>query len=208
MKMRFRIAPVLGILIAATYLSFFTLALFKYPQHFSPLSNWLSDLGNRIVSPDGSRYYNSGIILSAVLLAIFFFAAASIRLETNREQRIVLALSQTFGIVGAVAMILTGVFSIDTPIRHSLASAIFRICIGTSFGLSVAALRYFKNVKKWILVIGGVTTLFDLCVSLLFNRVHLLEWPVILLFLIYCILLGFEIGRLVLSQGSQKAGVA
>jgi hypothetical membrane protein len=196
MKKHQFLAPLLGILIVAIYLLFFSLALSKYTQPFSPLSNWLSDLGNRVTSPNGSRFYNTGIILSGSMLAMFFVTHRSIRLVTNKAQPIVLALSQLFGIIGAAGMILSGVFSIDTPTKHSFASAVLRICIGTSFGLSIAALSYFKDVRKWVLVVGGVTVLLDLCVSVFFNKVHLLEWPVIFLFLTYCLLLGIEVGRL------------
>lgn len=208
MKKYNSLAPLLGILIVFIYLLLFALALSKYPQPFSPISNWLSDLGNRIISPDGSRYYNAGVILSGALLAVFFISHRSIRLITSKAQCIVLALSQVFGIVGAAAMMLSGVFSIDIPTKHSFVSAILRICIGTSFGLSIAALSYFKDVRKWILVIGGVTALLDLCVSVFFNKIHLLEWPVIFLFLTYCLLLGLEIGRLGRSNSSKKEGVA
>lgn len=202
MKRCHLIAPILSTVIIAIYLLFSTLAMLKYPESFSPFSNWLSDLGNRIVSPAGSGYYNTGIILSGAVLAIFFLYSGSIHIKDNKAQYIVLTLSQVFGVIGAIAMIFTGVFSIDIPTKHSFASAVLRICIGTSFGLSVAVLRYFENARKWILIIGGATTLFDLCVSVFFNKVRILEWPVIGLFLIYCFLLGLEIGRLGRFQDS------
>ena len=196
MKNSYLTASRLSILIVTTYLSFTVLSLTRYPEPFSPLSNWLSDLGNRITSPDGSKYYNTGIFITGFLLAIFFIALNHSRIKERKAQSIVLTPTQAFGVLGAIAMIFTGIFSIDIPQTHSLFSAIFRICLGTAFGLSVAAFTYHKEVRKWILVIGIATTLTDLTASVLFNEIQLLEWPVIFLFLTYCLLLGIETNRL------------
>jgi len=196
MKKSYPIASILSILIVAVYLSFTLLSLARYPEPFSPVSNWLSDLGNRITSPGGSKYYNTGIFITGFLLAIFFIALNSNRVKERKAQSIVLTLAQAFGILGAIAMIFTGIFSIDIPQIHSLFSMLLRICLGTGFGLSVAAFNYHKEVRKWILVTGIVTTLTDLIVSVLFNKIQLLEWPVIFLFLTYCLLLGTETNRL------------
>ena len=47
MKKNNMITWVLSILIATIYIVMTTLSLAKYPESFSPVSNWLSDLGNR-----------------------------------------------------------------------------------------------------------------------------------------------------------------
>jgi hypothetical membrane protein len=203
MKKSYRVALILSILVVVIYSIFTAVSLIRYPGTFSPLQNWLSDLGNRVTSPDGSKYYNTGIFITGVLLAIFFIALNNNRITERKAQSTILTLTQTFGVLGAIGMIFTGVFSIDIPQTHSLFSAILRICLGTAFGLSVAALRYHKEVRKWILVMGVLTTLTDLIVSVLFNKVQLLEWPVIFLFLIYCLLLGSETNRL----GQGRAGI-
>ena len=56
MKRNFMITRVLSILIAAIYIIMTILALAKYPEPFSPASNWLSDLGNRTVNPVGAIF--------------------------------------------------------------------------------------------------------------------------------------------------------
>ena len=117
-------------------------------------------------------------------------------MQGKKVQNIMLLLTQAIGIFGSIAMIMTGVFSIDQPQLHSLFSAFNRICLGSAFGFSVAAFHYNKEFKKWILIIGVIATLTDLFVSVLYNKTHLLEWPVIFLFLFYCLLLGNETYRL------------
>jgi hypothetical membrane protein len=190
------IARVLSILITSFYLVMTTLAFLRYPESFSPGSNWLSDLGNRIISPDGSAFYNAGIFITGSLLALFFISLGSTRIPGRKVQNIMLLLTQTCGIIGSIAMIMTGVFSIDTPQTHSLCSEILRIGLGSAFGFSVAAFRYQNRIKKWILMVGVITTLTDLIVSVFYNKTQILEWPVIALFLIYCLLLGNEACRL------------
>jgi hypothetical membrane protein len=196
MKKSNPIAWVLSILVVAVYLVMTTLALLRYPVSFSPGSNWLSDLGNRIISPDGSAFYNAGIFITGSLLALFFISLGSTRIPGRKVQNIMLLLTQICGASGSIAMIMTGVFSIDTPQTHSLFSEILRIGLGSAFGFSVAAFRYQNRIKKWILVAGVITTLTDLIVSVFYNKTQILEWPVIALFLIYCLLLGNETYRL------------
>jgi hypothetical membrane protein len=196
MKKSNMITWVLSILIATIYIIMTMLSLEKYPESFSPSSNWLSDLGNRIVNPVGSIFYNAGIYITGSLLALFFLSLGNNRMQGKKIQNIMLWLTQVIGIFGSIAMIMTGMFSIENPQTHSLFSAILRISLGTAFGFSVAAFLYHKEFKKWILVIGVITTLTDLFVSVLYNKTHLLEWPVISLFLIYCLLLGNETYRL------------
>jgi hypothetical membrane protein len=195
MKIKKQVSLILSILVIVVYLMMTMLSLLRYTESFSPVSNWLSDLGNRKISPDGSTYYNLGIFISGSLLTLFFISLGSNRMEGKRAQNIMLLLTQIFGIIGSIAMVMTGVFSIDNPQTHSLFSAILRICLGTAFGFSVAAFRYQKGINKWILIIGVITTLTDLLVSVFFNKTQLLEWPVISLFLIYCLLLGTETYR-------------
>jgi hypothetical membrane protein len=196
MKKSNMITWVLSILIATIYIVMTILALAKYPEPFSPISNWLSDLGNKIVSPAGSIFYNTGIYITGSLMALFFLSLGNNRMQGIKAQNIMLLLTQGIGIFGSLAMIMTGVFSIDNPHTHSLFSAFLRIGFGTAFGFSVAAFRYNKEFKKWILVVGVITTLTDLFVSVFYNKTHLLEWPVISLFLLYCLLLGNETYRL------------
>ena len=196
MKRHYPIALALGITICVAYLLCTSLALWRYPEPYSPLGNWLSDLGNRVISPEGSRCYNTGVIACGSLLILFFVSLSGIRLPGNRRQRIVLTVSQTSGIIGAAGMILSGVFSIDTPGIHSVMSAVLRIGVGTAFGFTIPALVYHRGVRKGILALGAGTTLLDLGVSVLFNNTRALEWPVILLFLVYCVSLGAEASRL------------
>ena len=129
-------------------------------------------------------------------MALFFISLGINRMQGKKAQNIMLLLTQVIGIFGSIGMIMTGVSPIDNP-QHIVSSRHSnRICLGSAFGFSVAAFHYNKEFKKWILIIGVIATLTDLFVSVLYNKTHLLEWPVIFLFLFYCLLLGNETYRL------------
>ncbi len=192
----FLVTWVLSILIVITYIAMTFLAFMQYPASFSPGTHWLSDLGDRLVSPAGSLFYNWGIYITGILLALFFLSLGTNRMQGKKIQNIMLLLTQTLGVFGSIAMILSGVFSIDRSQTHTLFSTMLYISIGTAFAFSVAAFRYHKEFKRWILILGVITTLTNLIVSVFFNKTHLLEWPVISLFLIYCYFLGNEVYRL------------
>lgn len=187
---------VLSSLLAAVYIVMTILALAQYPASFSPTTHWLSDLGNRVVNPAGSIFYNLGIYVTGSLLVLFFLSLGAHRMQGKKPQNIMLLLTQVIGIFGSIAMIMSGIFSIDQPQMHSLFSKYLFIGLGTAFGFSVAAFLYNKEFKRWVLIIGVITTVTNFVVSVFYNKTQLLEWPVISLFLIYCLLLGHETYRL------------
>ena len=181
MKWPSRASFCLAVLVWAVYLALTVLAILHYQGAFSPADNWLSDLGNRQISPRSARFYNSGVMASSCLLALFFPALGVMRLAGSRAQRLMLTLTQVLGVIAALGMFLSAVFSIDRFALHSAMSALFRISLGTAFGLSVAALAHHAGTRRGVLALGGLTTLLDLVVSVAFNRARLLEWPLIAL---------------------------
>lgn len=187
--------PVGSALAVLCYLTLSLLAFVRYPLHYSPLRNWLSDLGDRNVSPSGAFFYNAGIVLTGLCLVLFYLGLSAWKLEGNRPQQVMLLVAQCCGIVGVAAMIMSAMYSIDQPAAHSAWSEVQRIATGTAFAFSVAALRYCPNCPRWLLGLGVVTVLVNLVVSVFFNTSQILEWPVIGLFLSYVLLLGIVTRR-------------
>jgi len=183
------------------YVTFTTLAIVHYPLPFSPLNNWLSDLGNVAASPTGAPFYNAGIIASGILLLIFFLAISEWKLAQNKIQKIMVGLTQGFGAAGAAAMIMSAIYPINIPDPHSFWSAALDIGIGTGFAFSVAALRYHPTVPRWSLALGVLTALTDIAFAVFSNKLFILEWITISLFLVYVIVLG------VISKRLMTAGI-
>jgi hypothetical protein len=74
-----------AIVASIIYLAFTAIALAYYPQTYSPLTNWLSDLGNPTVNPSGALYYDAGGVVTSV--ALIFFFTTSMQPKTVAEQK-------------------------------------------------------------------------------------------------------------------------
>ena len=66
LELRYPVSYCSAILCAVTYVNFTLLAYAFYPFPLSPFKNWLSDLGDSIVNPEGAIFYNVGVFLSAI----------------------------------------------------------------------------------------------------------------------------------------------
>jgi hypothetical membrane protein len=173
---------------------FTILSLLKFPAAYSPLNNWLSDLGNIQLNPDGAAFYNMGIVITGLALLPFFLGLSAWKMNGNRRQNAMLLLTQAFGCLGGLAMILSAVFPINIQGVHTFWSAALYILLGTAFAFSAAALRYEPRVPRWLLLLGILVTIEDFVWSLILN-VFIVEWVTVALFLLYLLLLGIETKR-------------
>ncbi len=178
----------------ANYLLFALLAFISLPVRYSPLENWLSDLGSDRLNPDGAIFYNIGIIVTGIILFVFFTSLVEWKMAGNKKQNAMLQVTQFFGWAGAIAMLMSAVFPITNEGMHSFWSAALYILLGTAFAFSVAALRYYPYYPKWLLVLGGLTAAVDIAWGLIAN-IYLMEWITVALFLLYVFFLGIVTKR-------------
>jgi hypothetical membrane protein len=195
MKRHLSLSFVTSLFAVLCYLTFASLAFAQYPLPYSPMSNWLSDLGNADLNPHGAFFYNIGIVVTGVLL-LFFLGLSQWKMENNRIQNLMLRLTQGFGILGALALVMSGLYPINFSELHSFFSISLYILLGIAFFFSVAALRYYPTCPKWLLILGALAALVDI-LSGVFHSVYVLEWVTVSLFLCYPVLLGVETDRLV-----------
>src|SRR5437763_1678291 len=78
------------------YLAFALLAFARYPLPYSPTRNWLSDLGNVDLNPEGALFYNIGIVATGVLLLAFFLGLSRWKTGNNPRQNLMLLITQIF----------------------------------------------------------------------------------------------------------------
>ena len=170
---------------------FTLLAFLRFPGSFSPLDNWLSDLGSSRLNPQGAIFYYLGIIAAGLVLLPFFLGLSSWKMEGSRVQNAMLSLACGLGILGGLAMIMSAIFLIDNIEPHRFWSISLFILLGTAFVFSAAALRYDRRFPRWALVLGIVSGLVDI-LSGLFHDIYLLEWITVALFLGYIFILGVK----------------
>jgi hypothetical membrane protein len=195
MKRHHTLSFVTSLFAIVCYLAFALLAFAHYPLPYSPVRNWLSDLGNANVNPQGALFYKIGIVATAVVLVPFFLGLSRWKLGNNRRQHLMLLLTQGLGILGALAMAMSGLYPINFLAFHSFFSNSLYILLGTAFAFSVAALRYYPTCPRWLLILGASTALVDLVYGA-FHTVYVLEWITAALLLCYLGLLGAETQRL------------
>ena len=140
--------------------------------------------------------YNTGIILSALLLVLFFLGLSKWMIENTKVQRIMVLLTQGFGILGSFCMIMSAVFPINFLAVHSMWSSFLYIMLSTGFVFSAAALRYHPQVSRGLIILG-ISTAPVVILWSFFRSVYVLEWITLLLFLGYISLVGIETGKLV-----------
>ncbi len=175
---------------AVTYVYFAALAYMKYPLLISPFRNWLSDLGNQVVNPKGAVFYNIGVILTALCLAVWFTAGLSEwRLKGNAAHRRLLVISQAAGVLSAVALTMSALYPINLPQVHSFWSRIHFMMFGMGFGFSVAALRYHPRFTRANLCLGIVTALMP-CLMLVLGSAYVLEWVAVGCIIAYMLSIG------------------
>ena len=179
-----------GILAGLCYVIFTLLAYSQYPLPYSPTTNWLSDLGNPNLNPQGAIFYNVGIISTALFLMVFFLGLSVWKIENNRVQIIMLRLTQAFGVLGAFCMMMSGIFPINLYKIHAFWSTSLYILLSTGFVFSAAALRYHSGVPRWLLILGVSTAVMVILTSF-FPTTYVLEWITVFLFLLYVILRGY-----------------
>ncbi len=192
-----------GILVALCYLTFTLLAFLQFPPPFSPMMNWLSDLGNPSLNPFGASLYNIGIISTALLLALFFLGLSVWQVVNKRSQIIMLRLAQVFGISGSFCMMMSGIHPINSFEIHSFWSTALYILLSTALVFLPALLCSHQRTLGWLLVLG-VTAAIMVILSGFFPAVYLLEWITVLLFLALVVLVGVKtrlsLYRLILLQ--------
>jgi hypothetical protein len=111
-----------------------------------------------------------------------------------------LFLTQLFGSLGSLSMVLSAFFPINILKVHSFWSASLYILIGTAFAFSVAAFRYYSKYPRWLLFLGIMIALEDMVWGMVLNT-YIVEWLTVALFLFYILQLGIETKRKVKYMG-------
>lgn len=176
------IAGILAIIIFCIF-TFTAFALF--PAGYTPVNNWLSDLGNQNLNPDGFIFFNIGCILTGLILIPFFIGLRK-WYTTKKWQKNLLIAAQIIGIFSAFALIMVGVFPEDTGANHMYAAISFFISLLLVLIIGNISLLNHEKYKKWIGYYGFFAALVDLTLIILviltLNGIqssisaHLVEW--------------------------------
>jgi hypothetical membrane protein len=141
---------------------------------YSPVTNWLSDLGNSSYNPKGAILYNLGCILTGIALFPFFIGLYKWYSEERRFRTRLLAV-QTIGCLAAFSLIMIGVFSENAGWLHDMWSDVFFVLNLIVLVLIGAFLfphpRYIKVISYYAFVVAAINLAF-----LVLPSTPLLEW--------------------------------
>ena len=163
-----------GIFVVLFYCLFTAASWALYPYPFSPLTNYLSRLGDYPYSPIGAYFYNAGCILTGAALIPFFVGLRHWYAESVLE-RILLILGQVIGVCSAVALMMIGVFSEDKGAPHMLASSTFFELMFVVLILVGVALLLHPRFLKLIALYGLAIAFSDLILAFTTGG-PLVEW--------------------------------
>ena len=178
------INPISGISGLILYLVLSIVAFSFYPSPFSPMGNWLSDLGNNLLNPKGAIFYRLAGILSGAVLLAFFLTLGHWTKGQGKTILILFMLIRVFGLMTSLSFIMTGVFSEDMMPMHSWFSIALYITFGTAIALTGFAVLFSTFLPRWFSAFCFLAWAFDI-VSGIFGQTMWLEWVVVAFLIIY-----------------------
>ena len=150
MKFRIRnysVSSITGLMAVIVFTVFTFTSLVLYPTPYNPLYAWLSNLGNIYLNPSGAIFFNSGCILSGIIM-IPFFAGLYEWKPIKKLSKILLILGMLLGIYASVSLIMVGVFPETHLQQHLLAAAgVFSSLFIIIILLSVALFNHPKFIR-------------------------------------------------------------
>ena len=143
---------IFGLLTAITFAAAVTIGYSLLPEKFSLLSNWVSDLGNPAINPEGAKYFNYGCLLTAFFFFQFDLVLCDIKTR-SKKRKVLLAISEVFGVFSASAMVGLALFHAGQPtITHYLFASTVLFFASTFFLGTVYALKRFRILKNLALL--------------------------------------------------------
>ncbi len=198
-----------GVVAIPVYIAF-TYVSHTHNRQINPLEFWLSDYGNPLVNPSGAVIYNTGCVITAILLALFYIGMYRWyrRDRTARKFNISYAIAQAGGLSGSLFLILTTVYTLGTDNKmHSLFST--ANMIGMNFFLSFTAVAFLMNPKinKGVGIFGFLISVFNIVTMNAFTDCYISEWIYFLLFMAYLVLVTMQYEKLIIKKTDYSARI-
>jgi hypothetical protein len=183
LKKKYPLTTIAGVASIAVCVTLAAAAYAFYPWTFSPMTNWISDLGNTWLNPDGSIVFRLDMILVGLGLSAFFLG---LRVLTHGQRiwtRLLVRLAQVGGLVSSLALVMTGVFSENDASAHALWASIMFIALSVTVMLLGWGVFFHPRVPTVISYYAFIVCAAD--VISVATRSHWLEWVAVPLLLVF-----------------------
>lgn len=163
--LKWPISCIAGVAVIVFYCVFTFTSWALCPTSYSPVDNWLSDLGNSTSNPNGAIVYNVGCVLTGIALFPFFMGLYKWHTKESWK-KISLVITQVVGVLAAFALIMIGVFSEDFPEAHHMWSSVFfllNLVVLVLLGITLFNHpKYMKPIAYYGFAVAAINLLFVL----------------------------------------------
>jgi hypothetical protein len=154
-----------------------------YPRAFSPAANWISDLGDTLLSPRGSIFFRADMVAVGVVLVAFFLGLSSWHHGQRLVFRAFLGLGQFSGLVAATALVMTGFYSENDSAAHAIWVTVLFIAMASAVWFIGWAPVWHPRLPRRVPYVAWIACAADLA-AIIAHR-HWLEWLAIALLLCF-----------------------
>lgn len=189
------LATIGGSLVILLFCIFTLASISQYPGPFSPVDNWLSDLGTPLLNPSGEIYFNAGCILTGLVMLLM---VAGLGVWKEGKNGTMLMLGRACGAISAVALMLIGVFHEGT-IYHTILAFTFFVLLALFVGLVSAALWKHPAYSRWLGYYTAIVIVIDIVFVITFivyEHAPVWEWLAVFSGLVWAALLAYNTLRL------------
>lgn len=179
-----------GVMVIPVYIAFTFISHFHNPA-INPIKYWLSDYGNPIANPDGFAFYNTGCVIAASILTVFYVGMYRWygRGRAARKFNISYAIAQAAGLFEALLLIMTTAYPLGVNTKlHSIFSTAHMIAMDCFLCFTATGFLMNRNINKGLGILGFAAAVFNMITTNAFSDFYLAEWIFFLLFMVYMVL--------------------
>jgi hypothetical membrane protein len=173
-RRRLRLVTITGLSSIVICVVLALVAYAYYPRAFSPATNWLSDLGNTLLNPQGSIFFRVDMAVVGIVLTAFFVGLTDWHRGQHPVGKALLGLGQFSGLVAAAALVMTGIESENDRAAHALWATVLFIAVGGAVWLIGWAPVWHPRLPRRLPYVAIVVCSADL-IALLVRR-YWVEW--------------------------------
>jgi hypothetical protein len=180
--MKWPIICPIGIIAVVQYCFFSFLAFLSFPSRFDPFNNFLSQLGNYDLNPNGAFFYFLAILFSGILTILFYWQFYVF--FSTEESNFLLKLILILGILNGISILGSGIFaeSVNYPFHFFFSFSIFFTLLPL-LGIANIFLWTKTELHKIISLSGIIVIVIDLLFVFLviiggelFDNAAIMEW--------------------------------
>jgi len=193
---------IFGFAVVGIYMFCTGIAIALYPDPVSPLTTYLSMIGNARLNPDGSAFFNAGMITSSFVEFLFI---VRLYFQYSHDSRIwFLRIGTLSGIFNALALLMTGVYAqhIDMDVHITWSYLIFYSLIPLLVAYSLALWGKTKRLTA-VSVFGCIVCLVDFFFLARIIRHGLgsgvgpvLEWATVFAYMTWVCLMSWSLSKI------------